>query len=84
MFAGYGKFKGQVLNANDVECLYEGLKENNIHNFTHLLTGIIVFMVLVMVISATFNNISVISCRSVLLMEEIGVPGENHQPAISH
>lgn len=38
---GYGKFKGQVLNAKDVECLYEGLKENNIHNFTHLLTGYI-------------------------------------------
>ncbi|CAC5375325.1 pdxK [Mytilus coruscus] len=34
----YGKFKGQVLNDADVECLYEGLKENNIHNFTHLLT----------------------------------------------
>jgi hypothetical protein len=34
LFAGYGKFKGQVLNASDVECLYEGLKENNIYNFT--------------------------------------------------
>ncbi|CAC5376069.1 pdxK [Mytilus coruscus] len=33
-----GKFKGQVLNDDDVDCLYEGLKENNIHNFTHLLT----------------------------------------------
>jgi hypothetical protein len=27
---------------------------------------------------ATFNNISVISWRSVLLVEENGVPGENH------
>jgi hypothetical protein len=26
------------------------------------------------------NNISVILWCSVLLMEEIGVPGENHQP----
>jgi len=34
--------------------------------------------------NATFNNISVISWRSVLLVEEIGVPGENHQPAASH
>jgi hypothetical protein len=34
-----------------------------------------------MVISATFNNISAISWRSVLLVEEIGVPGENHRPA---
>jgi hypothetical protein len=29
---------------------------------------------------ATFNNISVISCRSVLLVGETGVPGENHRP----
>jgi hypothetical protein len=35
-----------------------------------------------MVFNATFNNISVISWRSVLLVEETRVPGEkNHQPA---
>jgi hypothetical protein len=28
--------------------------------------------------NAIFNNISVISWRSVLLVEETGVPGENH------
>jgi hypothetical protein len=33
-----------------------------------------------MVFNATFKNISVISWRSVLLLEEIGVPGENHRP----
>jgi hypothetical protein len=32
-----------------------------------------------MVFNATFNNISVISWRSVLLMEETGVPRENHR-----
>ena len=37
-----------------------------------------------MVFNATFNNISVILWRSVLLVEETGVPGENHQPAASH
>jgi hypothetical protein len=31
--------------------------------------------------NATFNNILVISCRSVLLLEETGVHGENHRPA---
>ena len=36
-----------------------------------------------MVSNATFNNISAISCRSVLLMEEIGEPGENHRPVAS-
>ena len=34
-----------------------------------------------MVFNATFNNISVISWQSVLLVEETGVPEENHQPA---
>ena len=38
----------------------------------------------VMVFNATFNNISVISWRSVLIVEESGVPGENHQPVASH
>ena len=37
-----------------------------------------------MVFSATFNNISVISWWSVLLVEETGVPEENHPPATSH
>jgi hypothetical protein len=36
-----------------------------------------------MVFNATFNNISVISWRSVLLVEESGVPGENHRPVAS-
>jgi len=35
--------------------------------------------VMSMVFNATFNNISVISWRSVLLVEETGVPRENHQ-----
>jgi hypothetical protein len=37
----------------------------------------------VRVFNATFNNISVISWWSVLLVEEIGVFGKNHQPAAS-
>ena len=37
-----------------------------------------------MVFNATFNNISGISWRSVLLVEETGLPGENHQPVASH
>ena len=38
----------------------------------------------VMVFSETFNNISDISWWSVLLMEETGVPGDNHRPSASH
>jgi hypothetical protein len=36
-----------------------------------------------MVFNAIFNKISVISWRSVLL-EETGVPGENHRPVAIH
>jgi hypothetical protein len=36
------------------------------------------------VFNATFNNISVISWQSVLLVEETGVPGENYRPAASY
>ena len=38
----------------------------------------------VFVFNATFNNMSVISGRSVLLVEETGVSGENHRPAACH
>jgi hypothetical protein len=37
-----------------------------------------------MVFNATFNNILAISWWSVLLVEETGVPGENHRPTESH
>ena len=33
-----------------------------------------------MVFNATFNNISVISWRSVALVEETRIPRENHRP----
>jgi hypothetical protein len=36
-----------------------------------------------MVFNATVNKISVILWKSVLLMEETGVPGENHPPVAS-
>jgi len=38
----------------------------------------------VMVFNATFNNISVIAWRSVLLVEESGVPGEKSRPVVSN
>ena len=37
-------------------------------------------MGMIMVFNATFNNISVLSWRSALLVDEIGIPGENHRP----
>ena len=38
----------------------------------------------VMVFNTTFNNASAMSWRSVFLVEEAEVPGENHRPAASH
>jgi hypothetical protein len=41
-------------------------------------------LVWIMVFNATFNNISAISWRSVLLVDETGVPGENNRPVASN
>ncbi|CAH1799237.1 unnamed protein product [Owenia fusiformis] len=38
---GYMSFKGQVLNEAELGDLFEGLISNNIHQYTHLLTGYI-------------------------------------------
>ena len=43
-----------------------------------------VVWVRVMMFNVTFNSISVISWWSVLLVEETGVPRENHRPAKSY
>jgi len=50
-----------------------------------LLINILRVMDMVMVLNITFNNISVISFGSILLVEETaGVPRETHRPAASH
>jgi hypothetical protein len=46
----------------------------------HFNCGLVWFMVF----NATFNNISVISWWSVLLVEKTGVSGENHRSVASH
>ena len=43
-----------------------------------------VFIGWFIVFNATVNNISAISWRSVLLVEETGVPGVNHRPVASY
>jgi hypothetical protein len=54
------------------------------NNIKYMMIMVFGLDIRVMVFNATFNNISVISWRSVLLVEETGVPGENHQPVASH
>ncbi|XP_078617853.1 pyridoxal kinase-like isoform X1 [Branchiostoma floridae x Branchiostoma japonicum] len=38
---GYKCFKGQVLNADELKELFDGLKSNNINNYSYLVTGYI-------------------------------------------
>ena len=54
------------------------------HRKIKFTTKLQMLMVSFMVFNSTFNNISVISWRPVLLVEETGVPRENHQPVASH
>ena len=51
----------------------KGETDVNRHSIQNML------FVCLMVFNATYNTISVISWRSVLLVEETGGPGENHQ-----
>ena len=61
--------------------IYPGLvhTERYVHKTNDKSNEKICLFVCLMVLNATFNNISVISWRSVLLVEETGVSGENHQ-----
>ena len=52
-------------------------------NYANCPTVFVLFVCLI-VFNVTFNNISVISWRSVFLAEETGGPGESHQPVASH
>lgn len=36
----YKTFKGQRLNSDELEELFNGLRENNLIDYTHLLTGL--------------------------------------------
>ena len=58
------------------------------YNFFHCKFYFIVFfhiwVGLVYSVKATFNNISVISWRSILLVDETWVPVENHRPVTRH
>jgi len=59
-------------------------KATSINLCCNLVCIIMLAGVKVVVFKATFNNISLISWQSVLLIEDTGVPGENHRPSASH
>ena len=72
---------GQMVDKvnDDEECSMEDLMDS----FIQVLYAIGLWLE-VMVLNATLSNISVISWRSVLLVEETGGPGENHRPVTRH
>lgn len=39
LFTGYSHWKGQVLTADELHVLYEGIKLNNVHHYDYVLTG---------------------------------------------
>jgi hypothetical protein len=72
-------------NLKDVSMKWGVINLNTpFNNWSCINTLIHTFRVKFMVLNAIFNNISAILWRSVLLVEEFGVPGENHWPAASH
>jgi hypothetical protein len=58
---------------------------DSFHNFVLILRAF-VFVILFdfIVFNATFSNVSAISWRPVLVVEEVGVPGENPRPWASN
>jgi hypothetical protein len=57
---------------------------NQYESFLRWCSSIPCFEFRFVVFNVTFNNLSVVSWRSVLLVEETGVPRENHRPVTSH
>ena len=45
---------------------------------------LVIYLILFLVFNATFSNISAISWRPDLVVEDAGVPGENHRPWASN
>jgi hypothetical protein len=71
---------------NNLYCI--PISKDQSYNILHIdkviICVTIYVLVVFMVFNATFNNISVISWRSVLLVEETGLTEENHRTVASH
>ena len=63
---------------------YKYTKSHGVFSDIYRIKAVMKVRVRVMVFNATFNNISAILWRSVLLVEEIGVPGENNRPVTGY
>jgi hypothetical protein len=70
-----------MISCRDQHCLFP---TQTISILLYVYDESLAINVCLMVFNATFNNISVISWRSVSLVEETGGPGENHRSVASH
>ena len=81
----------QTVKWLQIQNLFEKWKEilcTRIYIYKHTVTGKCIIcpvgsLIWFMVFNATFNNILGFLWRSVLLVEETGIPGENHRPVAS-
>jgi hypothetical protein len=73
----HGRVVTKALNNLQFKLTYKGGTICSLILFCYLN---IVFYKGVLVLNVTLNNISFISWRSVLLVEETGVPGQNYRP----
>ena len=84
-------WNGFSYNHTDINVVDRTIYQYNVVDFIHvfILLCVVVLcltygLVWFIVFNATFNNISVISWWSALLVEETGVSGEKHRLAPSH
>ena len=86
---GFGSAATLICNRENSAIIKNTIILNIIqHVFNLRETEVVMCMItadcMVVVFNATFNNISAISWRSVLLVEETGVHGEKHRPVVGH
>jgi hypothetical protein len=67
-------------NAENIKNTFEIFLKEKSTNCLPFSERLILFIFYFWCFNATFSNISAISWRPVLVVEETGVPGENHRP----
>jgi hypothetical protein len=75
-----------ALMYSDIQVKKSGISLSEIE-YEHYNTNVVSFTDMIdwfLVFNATSINISAISWRPVLVVEEAGVPGENHRPWVSN
>ncbi|XP_023222049.1 pyridoxal kinase-like isoform X3 [Centruroides sculpturatus] len=79
---GYKHWKGQVLNAEDLDELFMGLKLNNLHHYTHLLTGYVRSLSFLQKVTETVKQLKEINPNLLYVCDPVmGDNGEMYVPS---